>query len=151
MAWMMHYFTMQFMQLSIMKVQPWLIFRLATIELSISSASTFGMPQGTWEWLCHFLLSFSAAIFCEEPTSNRHRKDIYILSYIQKSAKRIFFYPFLEQDILRIKYPNFRNFKISSPYPILYPFFNVQCPGRDFGFQRQNLPFPCCTTDRSGF
>jgi hypothetical protein len=29
-------------------------------------------------------------------------KDIYILSYIQKSPKKDIFYPFWEQDILRI-------------------------------------------------
>jgi hypothetical protein len=48
-------------------------------------------------------------------------------------------YPFLEQDILRIQYPIFRDFKISYPYPILYPFsaFSAQ----DFGFQRQDFSF----------
>jgi hypothetical protein len=45
-----------------------------------------------------------------------------------KISKKDISYPFLEQDILRIYNPIFRDFKISYPYSILYPFFNVQCP-----------------------
>jgi hypothetical protein len=64
---------------------------------------------------------------------------IYIKGYLYpflypKIGKKDIFYSFLERDILRILYPYFRDVKISYPYPILYPFFNVST------FQR---PFPC--------
>jgi hypothetical protein len=70
---------------------------------------------------------------------------MYIKGYLYpiqypKISKKDIFYPFLEQDILRIYYPNFRDFKISYLYPILYPFFNVQCP-RLLGFRGKI--FPC--------
>jgi hypothetical protein len=64
-----------------------------------------------------------------EPDTGR----IYIKGYLYsilypKISKKDISYPFLEQDILRIQYPIFRDFNNKHPYPILYPSFSVQCP-----------------------
>jgi hypothetical protein len=57
---------------------------------------------------------------------------IYIKGYLyhilyQKSSNLQSLLSFFGAGILRTQYPNFRDFKI-YPYPILYHFFNVQCP-----------------------
>jgi hypothetical protein len=62
----------------------------------------------------------------------RHRKDIYqriFISYpISKNLQKGYFLSFFGVGYFGDIISYVRDFKISYPYPILYPFFNVQCP-----------------------